>query len=263
MTRRCNDDDLLQDGQNEETAMSAGLEKRVATALTLESVASADLAALLEEVEVAIAATKLEQKKTLDPFASPDAVDARKATEHAAFLRDRLLTLRPRLEHRLQEVQAEEYLTHWRADYNALKTKRDELAAELSELYPAFVRKISDLFTRMRAFDAVLSELHQARPAGVSLHLLGPELLARGLEHFTIDGRSLIDVVRLPAFEPDQPYAWPPPRTFDSALFAPMPHNRRYSGEWGVAAEATREWHEREAAEAAARAAQRGDWWAR
>jgi len=72
---------------------------------------------------------------------------------------------------------------------------------------------------------------------GVSLHLLGPELLARGLEHFTIDGRSLIDVVRLPAFEPDQPYAWPPPRTFDSALFAPMPHDRRYSAEWGVVRE--------------------------
>lgn len=71
MTRRCNDDDLLQDGQNEETAMSAGLEKRVATALTLESVASADLAALLEEVEVAIAATKLEQKKLLIPLRRP------------------------------------------------------------------------------------------------------------------------------------------------------------------------------------------------
>ena len=56
--------------------------------------------------------------------------------EHAAFLRDRLRTLRPRLEHRSQQVRAEEYLTHWRADYDALKIKRDELAVELSGLYP-------------------------------------------------------------------------------------------------------------------------------
>jgi hypothetical protein len=37
---------------------------------------------------------------------------------------------------------------------------------------------------------------------GVSLHLLGPELVARGLEGFTINRRSLLDEVQLPAFEP-------------------------------------------------------------
>jgi hypothetical protein len=85
--------------------------------------------------------------------------------EHAAFLRDRLRTLRPRLEHRSQQVRAEKYLTRWRADYDALKIKRDELAVELSELYPPAATKIADLFRRMRDFDAELSRLHQARPA--------------------------------------------------------------------------------------------------
>jgi hypothetical protein len=66
----------------------------------------------------------------------------------------------------LQQVQAAEYLTHWRADYAALKIKRDELAVELSELYPPFATKIADLFRRMRDFDAELSRLHQMRPAG-------------------------------------------------------------------------------------------------
>jgi hypothetical protein len=92
-------------------------------------------------------------------------------------------------------------------------------------------------------------------------------LIGRGLERFTINGPSLIDEVKLPAFEPGQPQAWPPPRKFDPSVFAPVPHNRHYSAEWGVAAEeqarATRERHEREAAEEAARAAQRGDWWVR
>jgi hypothetical protein len=183
-------------------------------------VASADLAALLREVDVAIAATQLEQKKTLDPFASPDAVEARKALEYAVFLRDRLRTLRPRLEHRLREVQAKEYLTHWRADYDALKIERDGLAVELSELYPPLATKIADLFRRMRDFDEELSRLHLARPAGIPLHLLGPELVARGLDQFTRDERSLIGEVQLPAFHTGQPRVWPPPRKLDPALFA-------------------------------------------
>jgi hypothetical protein len=220
MIQRKTDDDLLQDGQNVESTTSTALEKRVATALTSKSVAPADLATLLREVDVAISVTQREQKKTLDPLASPNAVDARKAMEYAAFLRDRLLTLRPRLEHRLQQVKAAEYLTHWRADYAALKVKRDELAVELSELYPPFATKIADLFRRMRDFDAELSRLHQARPAGIPLHLLGPELVARGLEQFTRNERSLIGEVQLPAFDPRQPWVWPPPRKLDPALFA-------------------------------------------
>jgi hypothetical protein len=220
MIQRKNDDDLLQDGHNEETATRTALEKRLATALTSKSVASAELAALLGEVDVAIAATQLEQKKTLDPFASPDTVDAWKTMENAVFLRDRLLTLRPRLEHRLQEVRAAEYLTRWRADYDELKIKRDELAVELAELYPPFATKIAGLFRRMRDFDAELSRLHQARPAGIPLHLLGPELVARGLEQFTRNERSLIGEVQLPGFEPGQPCVWPPPRKLDPALFA-------------------------------------------
>jgi hypothetical protein len=79
--------------------------------------------------------------------------------------------------------------------------------------------------------------------------------------------RPLVDEVKLPAFEPGQPQAWRPPQKIDPALFAPVPHNRHYSADWGLAAEvqtrATRERHEREAAEAKARAAQRGEWWAR
>ena len=239
-------DDLLQDGQNEDATMSVALEQRVRTALASESVASADLAALQEEVDLTIAAMEIEQKK---------------GHEHAAFVRDRLLRLKPCLEQRLQEVQAEEDLTYWHADHDVIKANRDELAAELRELYPPVAAKIADLFSRLRAFDAELSRLHQARPAGVSEHLLSPELVARGIESFTINSRSLIDEVKLPAFEPGQSQVWPPPRQFDPSVFALVPHGRRYSADWGLAAEeqarAMRERHEREINEEAARAAQR------
>jgi hypothetical protein len=165
--------------------MSVALEQRVTTALASDNIASADLAKLLEEVNLAIAAMEIEQKKSVDPLASPDMANAWKVVEHAAFVRDRLLRLKPCLEQRLQEVQAEEDLMYWYTDQDAIKAKRDELAAELRELYPPFAAKIADLFSRMRAFDAELSWLHQARPAGTFEHLLRPELVARGIESFT------------------------------------------------------------------------------
>ena len=71
----------------------------------------------------------------------------------------------------------------------------------------------------------------------VSLHLREPELIARGLEHFTFNQPSLLDEVKLPAFESGQPQVWPPRGKIDPAVFALVPHNRRYSGEWGVATE--------------------------
>ena len=260
-------DDLLRNRQNKDATMSAALEKRVTTALASDRVASADLAILLEEVDLAIAAMEIEQNKSVDPLVSPDMANAWKVVEHAAFVRDRLLSLKPCLEQRLQEIQAEEELMYWHADHDAIKAKRDELAVELREVYPPFTAKIANLFSRLRAFDAELSRLHQARPAGSSEHLLRPELIARGIESFTINSRSLIDEVTLPAFEPGQPQVWPPPRKLDPSSFAPVPHDRRYSADWGVATEeqarAIRQRHERETNEETARAAQRGDWWAR
>ena len=260
-------DDLLQDGQNEDATMSVALEQRITTALASDSVASADLAALLEEVDLAIAAMEIEQKKSIDPLASPDAANAWKVVEHAAFVRDRLLRLKPCLEQRLQEVQAEEDLTYWHADHDVIKANRDELAAELRELYPPAAAKIADLFSRLRAFDAELSRLHQARPAGVSEHLLSPELVARGIESFTINSRSLIDEVKLPAFEPGQSQVWPPPRQIRSvgvctrAAWPPLLGGLGFSGEEKLAlceSDTSEKPMRRQLVQA-----QRGDWWAR
>jgi len=72
----------------------------------------------------------------------------------------------------------------------------------------------------------------------------------------------------LPAFEPGQLPAWPPPQPFDAARFAPVPFDRRYSAEWGLVweeeARAARERQEREEAEREAKAieSQHGPvWW--
>ena len=132
--------------------MSAALEQQVAMALVADTT-SADLTALIAETEAAIiqadAAVSAERTKALDPVLSPDAKAAREAMAAAEFDRDRMKTLLPRLQARCQEVQAQEYLTQWRSDYEKLKVKRDGLAEELRTIYPEFETKITDVLTRI------------------------------------------------------------------------------------------------------------------
>jgi hypothetical protein len=77
------------------------LEQKVADALADAAVTSNDLAALIGELEVAIAEASEnaegQRVKALDPLASPDAKTAREALQAAEFARDRLRTLLPRV----------------------------------------------------------------------------------------------------------------------------------------------------------------------
>jgi hypothetical protein len=103
---------------------------------------------LIAETEAAItvadATASAERTKSLDPVLSPDAKAAREAMAAAEFARERLKTLLPRLQARCQEVQAQEYLTQWRSDYEKLTVKRDGLAEELRTIYPEFETKITE-----------------------------------------------------------------------------------------------------------------------
>jgi hypothetical protein len=116
------------------------------------------------------------------------------------FNRDRLRTVLPRLQARYQEVAAAEYLTQWRADYELLKVKRDALAAELAVTYPTVVAQLVDLFTRIEANNAKISDLHLARPSGAGLHLAEAELVARNLDGFTRDNPPIAKQLQLPDF---------------------------------------------------------------
>jgi hypothetical protein len=239
------------------------LEQEIVAELADADINSSDLSALIERTEAAIPeadqAAETARSMALDPVLSPDAKAAREAMAAAGFARERLHTLLPRLRQRLQEVQAQEYLAQWRADYEALKIKRDALAAELREVYPEFEAKISDMFVRIAANDAELSGLHQARPAGVALHLLGAELMARDLERFTIREPSIAQELKLPTFAPGQRLAWPPPQPSIAALYAMSmvpQRDPRFSADWAAAqkednvrrAATEKRWAEEEAA---------------
>jgi hypothetical protein len=217
------------------------LEQKIAAALADADIASADVAGLLSQTEDGIIqadqAAATERERAHDPAQSPDAAIAYQAMQTAAFAAERLRTLLPRLRQRLQEVQAQEYLAQWRGDYEALKIKRDALAAELREVYPVFEAKISDMFVSIAANDAELSRLHQARPAGVGLHLLSAELVARDLERFTTREPSIAGELKLPTFAPGQRLAWPPPQSSLAVMVAMSmapPHDPRYTADWAA-----------------------------
>jgi len=218
------------------------LEQEIVAALADAVITSSNLSALIERTEAAIPeadqAAETARSMALDPALSPDPKTARAAMEDAAFTRDRLKTLLPRLQARYQELQAQEYLTQWRSDYEKLEVRRDELAEELRTIYPELETKITDLFTRIAANDAELSGLHQARPGGVGLHLLGAELVARDLERFKATEPSIAQELKLPTFAPGQRLAWPPPQPALAVMVAQSmvrTHDPRYTADWAAA----------------------------
>jgi len=193
-------------------AIPPSLEQRIAAALA-DDITSADLAALIEQVEAAAndaeKAAEEAQMRALDPTVA-DPAAAREVQREAEFTTKRLDAALPPLDARLAEVLKTEDLKRWHSDCDALEVQRDALAAELREVYSEFEAKIPNLFARIAANDKQLSNLHLARAAGVSRHLLGAELIARGLDHFSGNELAIAQALQLPAFEPGRPQAWPP-----------------------------------------------------
>jgi len=181
---------------------------------------SRDVAALIKETEAAIIcssdAAERARKHALDPLLSAEEVaDARRQMEDVAFRGERLQAAVTRLRERLQQLNAqEEDQRRWVA-YNKAKAKRDELAAELADIYPGFAQRLAELLPRIAGNDREIEYINNhARPSGAE-RLLVAELVGRGLEGFvknSIQTPRIIEELRLPAFKysPHDPYAWPP-----------------------------------------------------
>jgi hypothetical protein len=209
------------------------LEQRISDALQPDTaITSADVAALIDEAEAGIA--EAEKEATVDQTLSLDPKAARQAIADAAFAADPLRMLLSKLQVRYREVRAQEQSTDWRAECEVMKRQRDALAEELREVYPDALIKIVDLFVRITANNKALSELHQARPAGVMEHLVSAELHARGLDRITRDTPSLLTSVVLFDWDSGR-QVWPPPWPPMAAAFVaavPAYDNRRFSADW-------------------------------
>jgi hypothetical protein len=208
------------------------------------------VAILIAEVETAIVAAdkaaEMEREKALDPLASPDAAKARAAMEDAAFMRDRLRTVLPRLQQRLNELRAAEHVARWEPDFRQVEAKRDELAQEYAATYPKFVAQVVDLFSRAEAVDREVSRINGSAPPGEHRRLRQVELVARGLNNFSRADPPITKAVQLPDWTNGAKMAWPPAEP-SLAVQVATSMTFSQSGDW---------WQQREERTAALRAEQ-------
>jgi hypothetical protein len=124
-------------------------------------------------------------------------------------------------------VEAEEYAAAWEADYERVKAVRDQLAAEMREVYPAAVARLVDLFQRMAECDRECSRIAGSAPYGEQRRLRGVELTARGVEGLLQPDVWIALELRLPAFprETGPILAWPlpPPPASVASFVLPGP----------------------------------------
>jgi len=230
--------------------MSEALPERIASAL-LGAIKSSELAALIEEVETAIVnadeAAAEARQRALDPTIA-DTATARREMEDVGFLSQRLRAALPKLIERLEDVRWAEAHAAWEPQFQDAQTRRDELAMEFAQLYPALATQLVDLFHRIQTCDAEVSRVNGLAPYGEHRRLRGVELHARGLTGFSTDsGPSIAEATKLPRFDRTTVMVWPVPQPIDPAIFALLPIRdaRVATGDW---------WQVKEEEYAAARA---------
>jgi hypothetical protein len=240
------------------------LEERIAAAL-VDDITSPDLATLIAETEAAIveatATAEAERTKALDLLASPDATSARQAMQAAEFARDRLQAALPRLQDRYYEVIKAEEFARWLPRQEAVKARRDALAAELRDRYIPFVNEFVSLLLEIEEADREVRSVNEAAPrdGATGMYLYSVEEEARGPDYSGGSWRSILKDLRLPSWERSSVPLWPPHRPIDPALFTPgLGDPRLYTGDWWQVwqerATAQQEQEAREAAEREAKA---------
>ena len=83
---------------------------------------------------------------------------------HAAFTRDRLKTLRPRLQTRYKEVADAEALAAWMTEANELQERRLALGTEFKKVFSKRIGDIVDRLWEMRDLDREITALNNRRP---------------------------------------------------------------------------------------------------
>ena len=89
---------------------------------------------------------------------------------------------------------------------------RDELANELTDLYPAFAQKLVELLVRVVINDREIEHVNNALPRGAD-RLLVAELKARGLSGSvlnSVEAPRITNQLHLPPWQPRSSYLWPP-----------------------------------------------------
>ncbi|MFO1099489.1 MAG: hypothetical protein U1E81_14815 [Xanthobacteraceae bacterium] len=188
-----------------------------------------------------------------------DAANSRAKAEEIKFEYERLTRAIPLLEAALLRAQEREHAARWSAEYERIEAKRDELAAELTALYPSLVRQLVELFARIAECDKAVGRINLDAPSGERRRLLGVELAARGLDQFTASDPSIFDRLQLPNPGNSRSLVYPPEQgnplgllMASAAAAVATKHAAAYGPDWAAVgadqlAEAQREADKRQA----------------
>jgi hypothetical protein len=176
------------------------LEQRAVAALKSGTkISSADIEALIGEVEQAITTAEADVKEIMvtayDPVLSSDPDEARAELQAADFRVKRLHTLHSRLQAGYQQVVHHEAVQDWLPSYEAAKARRDKLADELREVYVSFTEKFAPILRQIDEVDRECYRVNHSSPGTTGRYLEGVEETARG------HGPSMLAALHLPSWE--------------------------------------------------------------
>jgi len=227
---------------NDDTSKQAlPLEQRLSQALTDAGIASADLAALVQETESAIVAADQaaakERERAHDPALSPDPASAYQAMQTAAFAAERLRTLKPRLQQRLCEAEAAEARARWVREYERVNTMVENAACKFAE-YPDLAARLITIFRDAEAVDQEVATINSSAPPGEHRRLRQTELVARGLKAFSRSVPAISKTVQICDWADSERLIWPPRELPIAALYAMSmapQHDPRFTDDWAAA----------------------------
>jgi hypothetical protein len=207
--------------------MSASLEQRISAALVDNDIHSSALATLIAETEAATTAADeaaiKSREQALDPIASPDPTKARAAMEAAAFTRDRLRTVLPRLQERFEQVCLDEEYATWRLRYEAIKPERDAANTKFRTAFANLVAEIIPQMLRIEEIERETSRVSAAKPRRAREAANDGRWLAHGPEDDVV--HTIIRNLKLPSLEHPNAMIWPRPTNYFSPSIVPIFQN--------------------------------------
>ncbi len=198
-------------------ANNNSIDKRIAASLSDANGDPNDLQALITQVEQTVGSITAERtfssKAMLDP-ANSDFAAQKARVDTADLMLQRLAAARPRLQELYDKAVNAAALKTWKADLEALKVIRDEMATRFRERYAACAQEIIGLFDLVAQVDRQVDSLNtRAGQIGAPSQMRTVECAARGMDHLGTT-KPISELVRLPMFglgSGNPGFAWPRP----------------------------------------------------
>ena len=203
------------------------------------TVSSAEVATIISNIESAISdeSSRIDRDRALE-ISDADVATTTRTWSEAEVRRGQYRLALPEMQAIFRSAALREYAAEWNAKYEKVQAIRDEAAEKYAEV-PELMQKLVDLFKLAKSVDRQCSDVNGSAPDGEYKRLVGPELLARGLQAYSQNEPSIAKVTTLPALPDTSRLAWPP-QAPAFMPFGPGVYDVATSADWGKVADMRR-----------------------